>query len=56
MPIEKLEYNRPMSTYVCLEKEIDDLDILTFNIEGVHLKFSVKDCDPNTGALLDDDG
>ena len=52
----KLVYNIPGTTYVCLSLETDDLNLFSASFTNVTLKYVVKDCDPNTGQILDEDG
>lgn len=54
LPCSSLTYNSPGSCYACLEllieEDTDEADYqpLLASIESVVLKFRVKDCDPNT--------
>lgn len=52
----KLVYNIPGTTYICVEITSEDTSFLTGTCDNVMLKYVVKDCDPSTGQLLDDDG
>ncbi|XP_054160589.1 coatomer subunit gamma-2-like [Oppia nitens] len=52
----KLVYNIPGTTYVCLVIQTDDISQFSNSFTNVTLKYIVKDCDPNTGQVLDDDG
>ena len=52
----KLVYNIPGSTYICLAIETDDINLFAASFTNVTLKYIVKDCDPNTGQILDDEG
>ncbi|RWS12027.1 Coatomer subunit gamma-2-like protein [Dinothrombium tinctorium] len=52
----RLNYNIPAPTYTCLEIVNDDTSMITGTCENILLKYIVKDCDPNTGQLLDEDG
>ena len=36
-------------------EDFDDISLLSANFSGVTLKYTVKDCDPNTG-LPEDEG
>ncbi|RWS30904.1 Coatomer subunit gamma-2-like protein [Leptotrombidium deliense] len=56
VPCPRLNYNIPGTTYTCLEIENDDTSTITGTCDDIMLKYIVKDCDPNTGQPLDDDG
>jgi len=52
----KLVYNIPGTAYICLSLETDDINLFSTTFSNVTLKYTVKDCDPNTGQVLDDEG
>ncbi len=52
----KLLYNIPGTTYVCLALETEDISLFSASFSNVTLKYIVKDCDPNTGQILEDEG
>ena len=67
MKCDQLVYNTPRSIYVVLASdsfpsdndiENSEMDIshLFGTFTGVTLKYLVKDCDPNTSQVLDDEG
>lgn len=58
VPAEQLAYNVPRSIYIALEIDPDlpDYSLLSANFSSVTLKYTVKDCDPNTSQILDDEG
>lgn len=56
VPCARLVYNVPGIAYVALELEDgDDTSTLLGSCEAVSLKYVVKDCDPNTNEVLDDE-
>lgn len=50
-----LRYNVSGLAYVLYEIDTDSLDDLVVTFEGVVMKYKVKDCDPITGAVEEDD-
>lgn len=61
MPCDQLMYNTPRSFYVVLAinnsaNDNEDISQLLGNFSSVTLKYLVKDCDPNTNLVLDDEG
>lgn len=69
VPCDQLIYNQPRSIYVAFEipsamanldseePELDgDISQLLGTFTNVKLKYLIKDCDPNTSQILDDEG
>lgn len=58
VPAEQLAYNVPRSVYVALsiDPDLDDVSILSATFTSVTLKYIVKDCDPNTSQVFDEEG
>jgi len=55
----RLVYNEPGRAYTVLEitaEAEEDYNGLLGSLESVILKYKVKDCDPNTGEVEDDEG
>lgn len=50
-----LLYDAPGTTYSCVEIVSDNVSLYVGTFENLLLKYIVKDCDPNTGKVLDDE-
>jgi coatomer protein complex subunit gamma len=55
IPSASLAYNVTGTVYNVFEYPVDDFESMVGTFERVLLKFTVKDCDPSTGQLLDED-
>ena len=55
---DQLAYNVPHSVYIALsiDPELSDVSLLSATFTAATLKYTVKDCDPNTSQVLDDEG
>ncbi|XP_053200551.1 coatomer subunit gamma-2-like [Panonychus citri] len=51
----RLEYDVPGVTYTCVELVAEDVTSYTGTFENLLLKYIVKDCDPDTGKVSDDE-
>ena len=52
---DTLKYNVPARVYILYEIDVDGLSDLTGQFEDVIMKYKVKDCDPITGAVEEDE-